>query len=837
MKEYAKKAAAVLLAGTMLLGTMSACTQDTPTGSGSPAPSGSGTPEASQTTGLEYPVTPEELGSGEVKWTEEETDDGWMKVTNTDGATLGYSPDSGVKLIQVEGYAFKDLNRNGQLDAYEDWRLDDTTRAVDLASKLSAAEIAPMLTQGGWSSFGTSIEGSDLEYIEAGGRAGTTRSAAMPGNTAMAADWTNALQALCEATGDYGVPATISTDPTTISGIVGQNALAATMDTELVHEMGVQASKQYRAVGVTMLLGPQIDLASNTIWFRTSGTYSEDPALNRDLAAAYIDGMQSTYDESGNDLGWGDDSVVTIVKHFVATGASEGGRDDHSELGKYMIFPGNNIEAHMIPFFDGAFNLSGKTETASGLMPSYGILYSEDGSLGEFVGNAFNEFTLNLLRDNGYDGFIVTDWGITGDGRSFGVDELTVAERFAALFKVGNDQIGGTTDVENAVAGAELLVEDMGEEDGLAHLRESARRFFTIQMQVGLFENPYISKEEAVATAYTEETYDFGRQTQEQSIVMLKNSDNTIHEYDASAEKPTVYIPYVYQKSGSKRLGYTFSCKPSIDLELATQYYNVVTDTLGDPTGTDEDGNPVHVAEDIIRASAEEIAACDYAIVSMRAPFVQSTYDEESGKWLPASLQYEQYTADNDSVKKETIAGDMVTQEIDTGDYGIVTQEVKENRSYYGNTAALPDSYSDYETLQYVDGVVSDNCKVIVVMNTMLPLVWSEVEPMADAILLWFNGYEGAVFDPDWFQPEAMMNIITGQVEPSALLPYQMPKDMAAAEAQLEDVPRDVECYVDSDGNAYDFAFGMNWSGVISDERTETYSAEPLTTTAAELVK
>ena len=835
MKEYAKKAAAVLLAGTMLLGMMSACTQDTPTGSGSPAPSGSGTPEASQTTGLEYPVTPEELGSGEVKWTEEETDDGWMKVTNTDGETLGYSPDSGVKLIQVEGYAFKDLNRNGMLDAYEDWRLDDTTRATELANMLSAEEIAPMLTQGGWSSFGSSIEGSDLEYIEGGGRAGTTRSAAMPGNAAMAADWTNALQALCEATGDYGIPATISTDPTTISGIIGQNALAATFDTELVHELAVEASKQYRAVGVTMLLGPQIDLASNTIWFRTSGTYSEDPALNRDLAAAYIDGMQSTYDENGNDLGWGEDSVVTIVKHFVGTGASEGGRDDHSNEGKFIVFPGDNIEAHMIPFFDGAFNLDGATETASGLMPSYGILYSENESYGEFVGNAFNEFTLNLLRDNGYDGFIVTDWGITGDGRSYGVDDLTVAERFAALFEVGNDQVGGTTDLENAIAGAKLVLEDMGEEEGLAHLRDSARRFFTIQMQVGLFDNPYISKANAIASAYTDESYAYGRETQEASIVMLKNSDNTIHEYDASAEKPTVYIPYVYQKSGSKRLGYTFECKPSVDLELAAQYYNVVTDTLGDPTGTDEDGNPVHVEADIIRASAEEVAACDYAIVSMRAPYVQSTYDAENDKWLPASLQYEQYTADNDSVKKETVAGDMVTQEIDTGDYGIVTQEVKENRSYYGNTAALPDSYSDYETLQYVDGVVSDNCKVIVVMNTMLPLVWSEVEPMADAILLWFNGYEGAVFDPDWFQPEAMMNIITGQVEPSALLPYQMPKDMAAAEAQLEDVPRDVECYVDSDGNTYDFGFGMNWSGVINDERVQTYSAPALTEVEADI--
>ena len=828
MKKW-KKSLAGLLSAAMLLGLLAACgSAEQPTDSAAPsaAPSAAATPAAG---GGDYPLEPQELGSGEVKWSEEKTADGWMKVTNQGGETLGYSPDSGVKLIQVDGFAFKDLNRNGKLDLYEDWRQENEARAVDLAGMMSAEEIAPMLTQGGWSSFGSAIEGSDLEYIQGGGRAGTTRSAAMPGNTSAAAAWVNALQALCEETGGYGVPATISTDPTTISGIVGQNALAATFDTDLVHEMAVRASEQYRSVGVTMLLGPQIDLASNTIWFRTSGTYSEDPALNRDLAAAYIDGMQSTYDESGNDLGWGDDSVVTIVKHFVATGASEGGRDDHSQLGKYMIFPGNNLEAHMIPFFDGAFNLSGKTKSASGLMPSYGILYDEYEAYGEFVGNAFNDFTLNLLRDNGYDGFIVTDWGITGDGRSFGVDDMTVAERFAALFKVGNDQIGGTTDLTNAVEGAKLLLQDMGEEEGTNHLREAARRFFTIQMQVNLFDNPYITKEHAVATAYTDDSYAFGRQTQEASIVMLKNVDNTIKAAEGG-EKPTVYIPYVYQKSGSKRLGYTFSCKPSLDLELAAQYYNVVTDTLGDPTGSDKDGNPVHVAADIIRADAADIAACDYAIVSMRAPFVQSTFDEESEKWLPASLQYEQYTADNASVKRETVAGDMVKQEIDTGDYGKVTQEVKENRSYYGNTAAVADSYSDYETLQYVDGAVSDNCKVIVVMDTLIPLVWSEVEPMADAILLWFNGYEGAVFDPNWFQPQALLNIITGQVEPSALLPYQMPKDMAAAEAQLEDVPRDAECYVDSAGNTYDFGFGMNWSGVIQDERTAKYCVPPLTT-------
>ena len=51
-----------------------------------------------------------------------------------------------------------------------------------------------------------------------------------------------------------------------------------------------------------------------------------------------------------------------------------------------------------------------------------------------------------------------------------------------------------------------------------------------------------------------------------------------------------------------------------------------------------------------------------------------------------------------------------------------------------------------------------------------------------------------------------------------------------AVEAQFEDVPRDMKCYVDADGNTYDFAFGMNWSGVISDSRVAAYKAAPLLT-------
>ena len=92
------------------------------------------------------------------KWSEELTPDGWMKVTNEGGKTLGYSPDSGVAIVEDDGFAFKDMNRNGELDPYEDWRLDNETRARDLADKLSVDEMTPLFTHGGWSSFGPEID-------------------------------------------------------------------------------------------------------------------------------------------------------------------------------------------------------------------------------------------------------------------------------------------------------------------------------------------------------------------------------------------------------------------------------------------------------------------------------------------------------------------------------------------------------------------------------------------------------------------------------------------------------------------------------------------------------
>ncbi|MBO5962837.1 MAG: hypothetical protein J6Q01_06835, partial [Alistipes sp.] len=76
----------------------------------------------------------------------QKTDKGdFVEITQQGGRTLGYNQNSGVEILEVEGYAFKDLNRNGKLDKYEDWRLPSKERAEDLASQLSLEEIAGLM--------------------------------------------------------------------------------------------------------------------------------------------------------------------------------------------------------------------------------------------------------------------------------------------------------------------------------------------------------------------------------------------------------------------------------------------------------------------------------------------------------------------------------------------------------------------------------------------------------------------------------------------------------------------------------------------------------------------
>jgi beta-glucosidase len=318
---------------------------------------------------------------------------------------------------------------------------------------------------------------------------------------------------------------------------------------------------------------------------------------------------------------------------------------------------------------------------------------------------------------------------------------------------------------------------------------------------------------------------------------MLKNSGGIIHRASAGAGKPTVYIPMVYTAATTGRRARPASISPAFDLEAAGVYFNILTDKLAATlTGpVDEEGNPTVSPNDIVRASAADIAECDFALVRITSPqsgnptymgFGGVTREGEEYTYLPISLQYRPYTANSEFVRKESIGGDMieVVEESEYG-YGETKTLVKENRSYFGETAIIRNE-SD---LDLVLNTAAAADKVIVALDASNPMVFKEFESEVDAIVLGFGGGRSSHL-PD----KAFLEIIAGQVEPSGLLPLQMPANMETVEAQFEDTPRDMECHVDSDGNTYDFAFGLNWSGVIKDGRTAKYDVPPIVGTPPE---
>ena len=748
------------------------------------------------------------------KWTETETDYGVKIVTQKKGQTLGYVPTSGVSLITEDGYAFKDMNRNGTLEPYEDWRLSARERAEDLAARLQIEEIAGMMlysshqsVPSGGGMFGGATYGGK-PYAQSGASASDLSDAQRKFLTednlravlvttvespAVAAKWNNNMQALVEGMG-HGVPVNTSSDPrheTSATAEYNYGAggeishwptslgMAATFDPALVEEFGRIAAEEYRALGISTALSPQIDLATEPRWTRFYGTFGESPELDTDMARAYVDGFQTSFGKDEIADGWGYKSVNAMVKHWPSGGPEEGGRDAHYNYGKYAVYPGGAFETHLKPFTEGAFKLSGKTKMASAVMPYYTISTGIDPS-GKNVGNSYSRYIItDLLRDKyAYDGVVCTDWNITYDnagidrfdGKCWGAEELSVAQRHYECLKAGVDQFGGNNDKGPVLEAYQMWVDEFGKESADKRFRESAVRLLLNSFRTGLFENPYLDPAVSEEIVGKPEFMEKGYQAQLKSVVMVKNSGNVLPVKD----KKKVYVPQRYFPELVNFFG----------VKTPERYEDVfAADLLGK-------------YYDLVASPAE----ADFAIVVIDAPTSGTGYSAEDVKkgdngYLPISLQYSDYTAEH--AREVSLAG---------GD----RLEKSANRSYKGKSVKTANK-SDLQTVIDTKKAMGDK-PVITVISTGKPFV-PEFEPYSDAILVSFG-----------CQNQALLDLVSGAVEPSALLPMQIPADMKTVELQKEDVPFDMDCYVDADGNAYDFAYGLNWSGRIKDERVRKYA-------------
>ena len=453
-------------------------------------------------------------------------------------------------LLTLDGLTFRDLQQDGELAPYEDWRLSPEARADDLVARMTTAEKVGTLMHstlpgtGGAMGQAASYDMEALRGLLADKHV-TSFITRLSLPAAELAAQNNAVQEAAEAT-RLGIPVTISTDPRHhfqyVLGVSESSAdmtqwpevlgFAALGDEELVRQFGDIARQEYRAVGIHMTLSPQLDLATEPRWARITGTFGSDAERTSRMGAAYVAGFQGGADSLQ------EDGVLAVAKHWVGYGAQPEGFDGHNYYGRFAR-PGDAIELH-IEAFQGAL-----AANAGGVMPAYPILQDTTilGQPAESVSPGYSALLLqDLLRgEMGFDGILLSDWAITRDcnercmnptgeapqrrediATSWGVQDLSVRRRYVAGLEAGLDQFGGTDDVEPLL----LAVKegDISEE----RLDQSVRRILMAKFRMGLFDDPYVDAAQASMLVGQHDNRALADRVQREAQVLLRNEGDVL---------------------------------------------------------------------------------------------------------------------------------------------------------------------------------------------------------------------------------------------------------------------------------------------------------------------
>lgn len=402
------------------------------------------------------------------------------------------------EIIEVDGYQFKDLNDNGVLDAYEDWRLSPQERAENLLSLMTAEQKAAQMVhltlvtqKDSW--FNKNNVGFALvyEYIfepeeeedeEESDETQTPISSAR--NAAMR---TNEIQELSESS-ELGIPVIFSMDTEAGAAFVKDATYlpdeinqGAAGDVALVTRLNEVLKEELKAVGVRMALSPDADLITDPRWGRNQECYSEDVETVETMIAAAVKALQG---ENGLD----ENSVMATVKHFPGAGAQTNGVD-----GSPLTISEDSIDLHLAGF---------KAAIDAGVAAVMPYGYSTVPYLGgDAVDNSADQSAAvmtDLLRGElGYEGIIQTDWGLN----------------FVGAANAGADVLGGA-----GVRSTAQLVDGVDE----ALLTDACRRILIAKFQMGLFENPYVDEEAAEDIIGSDEHKAVAKEAAAKSFTLVK---------------------------------------------------------------------------------------------------------------------------------------------------------------------------------------------------------------------------------------------------------------------------------------------------------------------------
>jgi beta-glucosidase len=443
-----------------------------------------------------------------------------------------------VSIIQQGDFKYKDLNKNNELDIYEDWRKPIEERISDLIGQMTLEEKVGMLLINTLNAdnYGKVPERA-VQYIEdekmtrfifrnkvannpirgeAGGGFGGTEITPFE-----AAQFMNAIQELAENTRlgipamfksnarnhiDFDARAGINVGAGAFSSWPKENGLAATRDMELIAEFADIMRQEWTAIGLRGMYGYMADLSTEPRWYRIHETFTEDSELASDIIKTLVENLQGKQLNSK--------SVALTIKHFPGGGPQEGGGDPHYDFGKNQVYPGNNFDYHLAPF-QAAVDAG-----ASSIMAYYGIPVGQK-YMPNNVGMAFSKGILtDLLRKNlGFKGYVNSDTGIIGS-RAWGLEDKSTEEQIIIALEAGTDVLSGFSNNKQLL---DLVTSGKLAEE---RLDVSVKRLLKEQFELGLFENPFVNANRA---AYWVGNPSFQRKAeiaQRKSIVMLQNKMN-----------------------------------------------------------------------------------------------------------------------------------------------------------------------------------------------------------------------------------------------------------------------------------------------------------------------
>ena len=278
--------------------------------------------------------------------------------------------------------------------------------------------------------------------------------------------------------------------------------LGAAHDVELIERIAEATGQSTRATGVAWTFAPTVAVAQDARWGRTYESYSSQPALIRDYAAAYVKGMQGVLDKDGN--------VVATAKHFIGDGATDGGKDQ----GNATVTQSQMINIHGQGYY-GAIEAGVQTVMAS--FNSW-----NDVAAGKDYGKMHGTrdlLTVALKEKMGFDGFVVSDWN--GIGQVTGCSDDSCPQAINA----GIDMVMVPDKWKSFITNT--IAQVKSGEIPQARIDDAVTRILRVKLRAGLWDHKpsasqYAGKPEALVHR------ELARRAARESLVLLKNDGGTL---------------------------------------------------------------------------------------------------------------------------------------------------------------------------------------------------------------------------------------------------------------------------------------------------------------------